>query len=589
MTRFLITTALEETWPDDSPVLFLGEWCRRYSRKERWSRMDAEVLPYHWDDRSRLHADYRYLKEFHERLLGELTERLNELHGGDHGSRYWRIVIGPWLGYFTQMLFDRWTSVQQALREHEVCGTVVLTGEDESLVPRDMGDFTRLFVGDEWNHHLYSSVLRLTNVPRIERQRPVTPPNAPAPSRSPGTVTRTIANWYRAAAAAVSRDQDALLLATSLPYKNELQVQLRLGQVPQLWRTPSPVPAPVDSDRRRWTLNGDNLSEFEACARSLIPGQMPTAYLEGHKQLVEQAAQLPWPRQPRVIWTSGLHNSNEVFKVWAADKVERGSALVIGQHGGHYGVGRWSFLEDHEIAIGDRYLSWGWSSAETPTVRPIGQLKSKRPLGVRHAEQARALLVTHTMPRQSYLMYSAVVSRQWLDYFEDQASFVAQLPLAIQDALTVRLYSSDYGWDQVARWRDRFPALTLDVGRASMDDLIGQSRLYISTYNATTYLESFTMNVPTVIFWNPEHWELRDSAVPYFAELQQAGIFHDTPQSAAAHVAAIWNDVEAWWNGSTVQAARQRFTTQYCLPPDDLVTRAAHAVREAAASVVPRA
>ncbi len=72
--------------------------------------MDAEVLPNHWDDRSRLHANYRYLKEFHERL--------NELQGADHGSRYWRNVIDLWLGYFKQMLFDRCTSVQQPPREH---------------------------------------------------------------------------------------------------------------------------------------------------------------------------------------------------------------------------------------------------------------------------------------------------------------------------------------------------------------------------------------------------------------------------------------------------------------------------------------
>jgi len=52
VNRFLITTPLEETWPNDSktPVLFLGEWCRVHSRKERWSKMNAEVLPYHWND-----------------------------------------------------------------------------------------------------------------------------------------------------------------------------------------------------------------------------------------------------------------------------------------------------------------------------------------------------------------------------------------------------------------------------------------------------------------------------------------------------------------------------------------------------------
>ena len=48
--RFLITTALEETWDEDLPVLFLGEWCQLYSRKDCWSKMDFRILPYHWSD-----------------------------------------------------------------------------------------------------------------------------------------------------------------------------------------------------------------------------------------------------------------------------------------------------------------------------------------------------------------------------------------------------------------------------------------------------------------------------------------------------------------------------------------------------------
>ena len=120
VNRFLITTALEDSWRDDEPVLFLGEWCRRYSRKDRWSRMDAEVLPYHWGDRAKLHDDYTSLQGFHERLLQDLVVQLNRIHGVDRSPRYWRILVGPWLGYFVPMLFDRWSSIQEAVHRHHL-------------------------------------------------------------------------------------------------------------------------------------------------------------------------------------------------------------------------------------------------------------------------------------------------------------------------------------------------------------------------------------------------------------------------------------------------------------------------------------
>ena len=63
-------------------------------------------------------------------------------------------------------------------------------------------------------------------------------------------------------------------------------------------------------------------------------------------------------------------SADDVFKAWAGEKVEQGSPLVIGQHGGHYGVGRCSFPEDHEIAISDCYLTWGWDQKGQPRSNP---------------------------------------------------------------------------------------------------------------------------------------------------------------------------------------------------------------------------
>ena len=58
--RILITTALENTWPESNiPVLFLGEWCKLQSLKERWIKFDDQlVIPYHWDNRDKLYNDY---------------------------------------------------------------------------------------------------------------------------------------------------------------------------------------------------------------------------------------------------------------------------------------------------------------------------------------------------------------------------------------------------------------------------------------------------------------------------------------------------------------------------------------------------
>ena len=583
MKRFLITTALEPTWRDDAPVLFLGEWCRRYSRKHRWSALDAVVLPYHWDDRTQFHADYKYLRLFHERLLQDLTGQLNQLHGVDHSLRYWRILIGPWLGYFVQVLFDRWTSVQQAVSQFDLSGTIVLTSQNGPLVPNDMEDFNRLYLEDAWNHQQYASILRrFTAVPcitRVQRGMDAGPNEGATTVTWKQRIKQTLVAGYGRVAGTLSRDRDAFLLSTRMWFRDEMALHRRLGQIPQMWRSVAPVRVAVDDSQRQWVVTGEDRSEFETCARALIPQQIPTAYLEGYGRLLQQIGGLSWPRRPKLIWTSMAFSADDVFKAWAGEKVEQGSPLVIGQHGGHYGVGRCSFPEDHEIAISDCYLTWGWDQKGQPTVKPVGQLNPQRPLGVRHGEQSRALLVTVAVPRQSVPMFSATMSSQWLDYFSDQCEFVETLPGRIQDALTVRLHAPDRGWDQAARWRECFPGLRLDDGRSTIADLMRQARLYIATYNATTYLESIALDVPTVIFWNPHHWELRDSAIPYFDDLKHVAVFHETPGSAARHVAAIWDDVDAWWTSPAVQGAVKQFMERYCRLPDDPLAQVEAALR----------
>ena len=52
--RYLITTEDEATWKFDRPVIFLGEWCRLYNRKQKWKNMDAVVAkPYGMNSKAR--------------------------------------------------------------------------------------------------------------------------------------------------------------------------------------------------------------------------------------------------------------------------------------------------------------------------------------------------------------------------------------------------------------------------------------------------------------------------------------------------------------------------------------------------------
>ena len=123
----------------------------------------------------------------------------------------------------------------------------------------------------------------------------------------------------------------------------------------------------------------------------------------------------------------------------------------------------------------------------------------------------------------------------------------------------MRLYRHDLGWEQEDRWREKLPNLNYDRGFSNIESLLNETKLYVATYNSTTYLETFILNIPTVIFWDPNYWENRDSVKMLFSELKRVKVFHDTPESAAKHINEIWNNVEGWWESSEVKEVINKF------------------------------
>jgi putative transferase (TIGR04331 family) len=569
VARFLVTTAIEETWPEsDVPILILGEWCRHYDYKSSWEHRDVVLAPYHWDDRKKLHHDYLYLKGLYEELLSELATQLNALHRVDHSLRYWRTLVGPWLGIFIQMLFDRWSMLRQVQRDNEIIGVKVLQHTDGEQVPNDMGDFVHMFINNAWNESIYGLVLDWLDVP-VEK---VAKKNLAAPgsgkSKSQVSAGRQIKRMLERLTSSLSgmlcREDEYFFISTYLSTKRDFHLQAKLGQLPKLWRSVAVPDYPFEQNVRRWRLGlVANNDEFASLALNLIPRQIPKAYLEGYRDLVSLSENQPWPKKPKAIFASNSLIEDDVFKAWGAQKVECGTPLVIGQHGGNYGMALWSFSEDHEMAIADHFLTWGWRKPGSSSVTPVGNLKgfdksiASDPAGV-------ALLVGTTFPLQSYLMYSApVAAEQWLSYFNEQCRFVEALPTDLRAQLLVRINKTDYNHCQLQRWQVCFPDIQLDNGIQPMTRLLQNTRIYISTYNGTSFLESLSLNFPTIMFWNPEHWELRDSALPYFEKLKSVGIFHETPEGAAHQMNAVWHDVLNWWHSDEVQAVRQEFCERY--------------------------
>jgi putative transferase (TIGR04331 family) len=403
-----------------------------------------------------------------------------------------------------------------------------------------------------------------------------------APKSSKLNIKQTIFGIYSKVTSIFVRDRDVFLIGTYLASLRNIRLYLRFFQIPQWRKSLEPVRAPVELQQRKWEMADQSRSEFEKFVLAMIPKQIPTLYLEGYRLLGEQTRRLPWPRRPKLIYTANVLFHDTVSMAYTAEKVEQGSPLVYGQHGGFYGMAWFIWAEEHERKIADKYLTWGWTAEGGTETIPVGITKK---INYRKTSTSNSatdlLLVLRTLPRYAFRLDSDVGANQTLKNINDClrfADFVSESDA--YRALLVRPHNEGYGWGVKDRWIDAHPRVRLDDGITPIWDLVKGSRLVVYTYNSTGYLEFFAADVPTIIFWDVSSMPVRDAAIPYFEELKRVGIFHETPESAAAHVKMIWNNVDAWWANAGVQEVLARFKKQYCYCPNNLLDRMEIALRD---------
>ena len=569
--RHLITTADERTWKFDRPAIFLGEWCRIYDRKHIWQGMDAIVAAPYGLGQAKKDADYAEARALEEALFPELCSVLNRYHGTQHGSRFWRIVLGHWFRRYVDLMLNRVRTVEQCLQTHQLSGTTAFADEHYALAPLDSYAAIWAFNDDRWNNALYMQILTLLG--GVSCPVEVISSDISEGYRWPSVLTKIPLKWrilkwgYRQTgklAGLLARENDAFIINSYLPKKEEIRLQLAIGQVPQLWISPMQEFTKRPDRALRYSLSnqfaGESSNILSDILCSMVFELLPVCYLEGFAELTEKVQQLPWPKKPKFIFTSNNFDTDEAFKLWTALKVESGFKYIAGQHGNNYGTHRYIRLTVEEITA-DKFLTWGWTDSLSQHT-PIFVLKTAGRKAEAYNPDGGLLMIELHEPHRITTWDGTF---EFGNYSTDQRKFIEKLQKIPREQLTIRMHSgSCYArWSEIDKWRDFDPNLKIETGAKPIAKLIAKSRLVIHSYDSTGILETLSQNIPTLAFWQNGLDHLRDSAKPYYQLLVDAGIIHLTPESAATKVNEVWDNMENWWAQSTVQDARRTFCDRY--------------------------
>ena len=582
---FLVTTADRRFWKTNEKILFLGEWCKLFGEREIWSGLDHDVLPYHWNDRQRFAADYGYLDATYEKYLVAFAEGLNRVHGVNYSVRYWRIVIGIWLRAFIDALYDRYLSIKTAQESGLVTNTWIC-----STAPWTPPAITS-FSHDAYNLYLYSRIIkRLGGIPFEEKKLSHILAGDISLERPKSALRRIFAEVVRQLKKGPEmflRQGFAVLAVEVYPrllryFKSDVvfvgsiylsvldqaRLQLSLGQLPYLYHGEKMVFATQGANvaMRGGLTFPVSADPFEQLLNELLPEQIPMIYVEHYRE-VHKRVMARSPKAPKVAITAFTINYRHCYEFWAAYHAEKsGTKLVVSQHGGGYGTARHIFLDDHLTRAFDRYYTWGSTIDGNPKVKPMPSLrlwKTKKELDLSNPSGSVMWIAT-TVGRYKTFAESGIVGPHMLTYVKEQRRFYEALSDEVRELLLWRYFNDP--WKDKDRFREFAPNLRIQRGLKKQlgkeSDFISElkkCRLAIHTANETTYLETLSANFPSLVFWNPAYYEVRESLQSVFDELVAVGILHYTPESAAAKLNEIYFDPATWWESAVVQNARKRF------------------------------
>lgn len=552
-------------WKIDAPTVFLGRWCTETLRDEALLPHKYQIfagIPISNNEKCRR---FETVSETFDSILPDLVDSLNSLHKTTFSERYWQTVTGLWLYFFLDVVYARMSRLESLFASVPISTASISQINHPDTCPKSRQEFITRLQSQNWNNTIVGSILYeldLCEITEVQKSQPPSPIKFAA--GDPNTGIRAL----RAILTAINSHRNMTLASTYLPRYSELQLAILLKQFPTYWSDDLPGSEEYSNEKRQQLeLTSTSAKGFERIVRRLIPRQLPRTVVEDYESLRTLLGNWKLPKQPHLIFTSNKHASSDSFALWSAEKMESGTRLVLGQHGGLYGEGLVPTRhEQHELKICDRYITWGWTDPKSPKAFPgpaftnIGK-KTRR----RSDNKSTLLYVTDTTMRYGKYCWDATEERDV--YLGDQAIVLSGIRKEIQRQTIIRLHH-DHARDDLPHkdfWELHTPSIAVDDGTSPMNDLRNIARLVICTSLGTTHLETLGQSIPTIIFLNPQIFPLRPDASELYEVLKAAGIYHETPESTFEKINLVWDNIDAWWHEKRTKDARELYCNFHAL------------------------
>lgn len=536
-------TALQEFWGEEYPKsLYLWQGAKHNCTLTDIEKIETSIHKDIFSSQEEIQNGHEFCKEFYYRILPELSGRLNKVHNLDLPTSFWQMAFGYWLYRHISIIYDKYAYLSE-LKIDET--SIKLLSKDNFYVPRNHIDYLFCFSSDFGVQQLVSQYYYLYKTKDFEVINSIfTYDDASSNNDS-------MSDWVKKKFSYLKSDQQIVLLGTLFSNTvNNLLFENSNGRIGCLILPVADVSAlEVDFSKRRCIASAEIENSFESYFMQTLYYCLPKDFLENFMEYRNVFRKDIKARKFTHIvsedWISNIPNA-----IYIAFAKEDKRTFFSCEHGAgrNYCENGMQFI-DYEVA--DKYISIGWKNDDIEKFIQGGFVC--RDIVPYHFEINNRKILYITTTKFIYLQEFnefGMTNSTFVKELRFLADFINLLSPTLKENFFVRPRKIKYLWD-VEKVLE-FEKNNIKIDQGIFTESILKAKIVIIDHMSTGFAEILLSKVPFLLVYDVNNLPLRAEIRKVIDGLVACGIIHNSPQSAAAHLSAIYKDVEGWWTDELV-------------------------------------
>ena len=549
MKNNLVLSPIQKLFKNNCNNIILGKW---YHEKIFKNNYQTSISKYNDYSISRKRNCLKYLEKKYNKKIIDFTNFMNSLHGVNEDKRFWEIIIGPFINRSLIIAWDRWDTLKNCIKNERISSVELGIYNFSKLIAKNHYELDLNYSNKYFNHYLYSEafkILKNKNNIKFKYFR-----NTSAGIKKLNLKeTFYIKKIFNKILEKFRKNQKYLFYNTYIPIKANLSLNYKLNNFPSF---------PHEFDKRLEYKKKINFKirktnpfkkrsddEFDKFYNHIILKIMPSSYIENFQLIKNYVYKINL--DPKIIFTAVAHLSNDIFKIWSAEKMKKGSKLVISDHGGNLEQERDFF--SHKIY--HRHIQWVKSNNNKVVQLPPNIFLGGKKKNISKLNKILIILTCADLFR------SNIFDRNENDYddFEILKKFIFNLNKEINKNIYFRVHPSSPFKDIIEKEISKnFGVEKID--RSIFDDIFTKYNLIIDTNIQTTYYQCLNSRVPVLLFYSQELINVTPLTKKIFLNMKKNKFIFSNTKNLKRHIEGIYDDPSGWWNSKKNLKMRADFS-----------------------------